>query len=408
MNTQNGDIQRKPKGYCELKLLVEEFQRVANYFKSAKGREKISSNDPYIAAMFQENGSVQLLDGTSLSQFIKQGIPNGIETVSVFITPKGSKYDQEKNIKYCNFQTEYKIDKRACPQEHFWKLNVNQTITGGKKEASTIKSMSKIVNSKMKVICRMIVNKLESKMNCRVSHLVLDFVLDMNDDLWLVRTSECKISIEKSFVTKTALKKEQILHSRTETNDRLSANIRSKNTSMPYAKSQMDSLDGASKILGSTQLGQVCQGDFCGYEMETFMSGSAALNNYNENNLVPRDSEDDEVAVIRKRLLKIEHESQLKQIEEKWDEAIMRTKRGPSMTPSFDVTQSLVIQSRKCKDQIDMFLRHHRKGSKKAESILNDLWQGNSMGGSFPGHYYRSVKVCSNCFQVYELIKRKK
>ena len=78
---------------------------------------------------------------------------------------------------------------------------------------------------------------------------------------------------------------------------------------------------------------------------------------------------------------------------------------GDYAIPLFDVTQSLIIRARKNKDKIDLFLRHHRKHNGKSDAILQDIWKENTIGGSFPGHYYRSVKVCSNCFHVYEFIK---
>ena len=162
--------------------------------------------------------------------------------------------------------------------------------------------------------------------------------------------------------------------------------------------------NGVSEILGSTQLGKICPGDFCCYDMKTYLSRSMDLNNFDEHEM-PMNIDSCQVVGIRNKLLKMEHESQLEEVEIKWNNDTAKRRIDHYPVPLYYVTQSLIIRARKNKDKIDLCLRHYNKPNYKSNVILNDIWKENTIEGLFLGHYYHLVKVCSNCFQVYEFMK---
>ena len=56
---------------------------------------------------------------------------------------------------------------------------------------------------------------------------------------------------------------------------------------------------------------------------------------------------------------------------------------------------------------MQLLLRRHRKGEKGDYISQRDV-EGFSLGENYPGHYYRPVKVCAKCFQVYNLVEKER
>ena len=72
-------------------------------------------------------------------------------------------------------------------------------------------------------------------------------------------------------------------------------------------------------------------------------------------------------------------------------------------TTLVDFPHAAIIQARKEKALVDLFLRRHKKGEKNVD--YGDAMDDFSLADQFPGHYYAPVKCCTNCFRVYNFIE---
>ncbi|ETL37061.1 hypothetical protein L916_11117 [Phytophthora nicotianae] len=66
----------------------------------------------------------------------------------------------------------------------------------------------------------------------------------------------------------------------------------------------------------------------------------------------------------------------------------------------------LVAQTRAEKQLVDLFIRRYQNGEDGdylAEAYYGD---GEPLGVTFPGYYYRDVQVCANCYEFYTLVEK--
>ncbi|GMI13015.1 hypothetical protein TrVE_jg4274 [Triparma verrucosa] len=172
-----------------------------------------------------------------------------------------------------------------------------------------------------------------------------------------------------------------------------------------------------STLMGSTQMEMSCKGDFCGYDIMGHTKAQAELSNsdFTKDSFVS--TSDKPLTDLRSRLLEEEREStfdMLGQIKKERARSA-RGKKGKhgaivdddleAEKSFYELPMSAVIQSRKEKHLVELLLRRHKKGEKNIDYVGIEDSDGFDLGESFPGHYYKPVKVCQCCFRVYNFIE---
>ncbi|KAF4135768.1 Ankyrin repeats domain-containing protein [Phytophthora infestans] len=82
----------------------------------------------------------------------------------------------------------------------------------------------------------------------------------------------------------------------------------------------------------------------------------------------------------------------------------VETQQPPPLTHT--IPFKLVAQTRAEKQLVDLFIRRYQNGEDGdylAEAYYGD---GEPLGVTFPGYYYRDVQVCANCYEFYMLVEK--
>ncbi|KAG7402112.1 hypothetical protein PHYBOEH_005675 [Phytophthora boehmeriae] len=77
-----------------------------------------------------------------------------------------------------------------------------------------------------------------------------------------------------------------------------------------------------------------------------------------------------------------------------------------SLQPTHTIPFKLVAQTRAEKKLVDLFIRRYQNGEDGdylAEAYYGD---GEPLGVTFPGYYYRDAQVCANCYEFYMLVEK--
>lgn len=84
--------------------------------------------------------------------------------------------------------------------------------------------------------------------------------------------------------------------------------------------------------------------------------------------------------------------------------------RGETETDEIEESRmipfKLIAQTRAEKQLVDLFIRRYQNGEDGdylAEAYFGD---GEPLGETFPGYYYQEVRVCRNCYELYNLVER--
>ncbi|KAE9112432.1 hypothetical protein PF010_g10443 [Phytophthora fragariae] len=83
-----------------------------------------------------------------------------------------------------------------------------------------------------------------------------------------------------------------------------------------------------------------------------------------------------------------------------------RLQRAETMPLTHTIPFKLVAQTRAEKQLVDLFIRRYQSGEDGdylAEAYYGD---GEPLGVTFPGYYYRDVQVCANCYEFYTLVEK--
>ncbi|KAL3666527.1 hypothetical protein V7S43_008160 [Phytophthora oleae] len=86
-----------------------------------------------------------------------------------------------------------------------------------------------------------------------------------------------------------------------------------------------------------------------------------------------------------------------------------RLQRAEALQPpplTHTIPFKLVAQTRAEKQLVDLFIRRYQSGEDGdylAEAYYGD---GEPLGVTFPGYYYRDVQVCANCYEFYMLVEK--
>ncbi|KAK1947931.1 Acyl-CoA-binding domain-containing protein 2 [Phytophthora citrophthora] len=86
-----------------------------------------------------------------------------------------------------------------------------------------------------------------------------------------------------------------------------------------------------------------------------------------------------------------------------------RFQRAEALQPpplTHTIPFKLVAQTRAEKQLVDLFIRRYQSGEDGdylAEAYYGD---GEPLGVTFPGYYYRDVQVCANCYEFYMLVEK--
>ncbi|GMI02768.1 hypothetical protein TrLO_g5677 [Triparma laevis f. longispina] len=172
-----------------------------------------------------------------------------------------------------------------------------------------------------------------------------------------------------------------------------------------------------STLMGSTQMEMSCKGDFCGYDILTHTKSQSELSNsdFTKDSFIM--TSDKPLTDLRSRLLEEERDAtfdMLGQIKKERARSARGKKGEHSVSMDdelgaersfFELPMSAVIQSRKEKHLVELLLRRHKKGEKNIDYVGIEDSDGFDLGESFPGHYYKPVKVCQCCFRVYNFIE---
>ena len=176
--------------------------------------------------------------------------------------------------------------------------------------------------------------------------------------------------------------------------------------------------DTKSQILGSTQLESMCHGDFCRYDIQRYQSAPKDLNSSSVDkkfHLHQNQSKSDVSVAFTNfcdRLINEECEEKRIQDLALENENVQNDRNDERLRCGqdfmYDLPRRVIIQARKEKHIVDIFLRQHDgRGIKttdydyKFSAHSDDLM----LGSTFPGHYYMTVKVCQNCYFIYNLVE---
>ena len=156
------------------------------------------------------------------------------------------------------------------------------------------------------------------------------------------------------------------------------------------------------------------QGDFCSYDILSHSKSQSGLSNesFTKDSFVSTSNKP--LTELRSRLLEEERESTLDMLGQiKKERSKSARKAGESGAhldleedrALYELPMSAVIQSRKEKHLVELLLRRHKKGEKNIDYVGVEDSEGFALGETFPGHYYKPVKVCQHCFRVYNFIE---
>lgn len=172
------------------------------------------------------------------------------------------------------------------------------------------------------------------------------------------------------------------------------------------------------KVLGSSQvLG--CQGDFCNFDMgyledADFTEYAGSLNNAKtlsdfRSRLLAQGSSTDFISkdsTVSKLLQtdkvlggKNKSLPQLKPI----TGASVPAPSEAAPAAVKKITLKSIIQARQEMPLVKMQLERHRKGD-VAPYVREETYTDMSVAGKLPGHYYKEVPCCMNCFKVYNIV----
>mmetsp|Transcript_16373 Transcript_16373/g.24141 ORF Transcript_16373/g.24141 Transcript_16373/m.24141 type:complete len:2281 (-) Transcript_16373:1010-7852(-) len=349
---------------------------------------------PPIAVLIGEYAnSIQLVDESNLRQIAKAGrVDAGIEMMTAFIHPRGSSNQNagEMHPTICNFRYFFALNKLAKPSERFIRLNIGDGVTG--KSNRELPSKISHVNKSMSMCMDALIRIIENCKGCRVINLVADFVVDVTESVWLVRVSNCDVAHEPRFAATSA---SESLRRRNDNNENLGRIHCAENHS-----SELTS-EFAAHILGSTQLENSCKGDFCGFDVSKCMGNALDLRNVSEldEHLFGSCSKREKAAnEFESKLVDQEQNAALKEL----TGGFGKTSRNIGFECEHDMPYNIILLARKEKHLVDAFLRRYREGEKNVQYMGVDDAR---LGEQFPGHFYRPVKVCSNCYNIYNKIR---
>lgn len=179
------------------------------------------------------------------------------------------------------------------------------------------------------------------------------------------------------------------------------------------------------KVLGSSQvLG--CQGDFCNFDMGYLEDGvfteftgqlktAKSLNDFRSRLLAQGTSTDfiaKDSAVSK--LLQTEKgfggkNKSLPQLKPLTGSSATQSTAGASPADTTNsaavkkITLKSIIQARQEMPLVKMQLERHRKGD-PAPYVREETYTDMAVAGKLPGHYYKEVPCCLNCFKVYNIV----
>ncbi|CAM9344055.1 unnamed protein product, partial [Hapterophycus canaliculatus] len=178
-------------------------------------------------------------------------------------------------------------------------------------------------------------------------------------------------------------------------------------------------LDSAAtnRIYGSTQL-EGCRGDFCEFDVSQRVREEEAHTNFVEkvaraagaaNGLI------ENLSPLRLKIISMENEDPGDGALGSLTAGVVKPGgRGPRAARHSDTNSELldipykaVVQARQERPLVEAFLRRYARGEDGDYHRYLDGGHRDEpylVGGKYPGVYYRSVKVCSNCHMVYTLV----
>eukprot|EP00903_Cladosiphon_okamuranus_P006198 g6095.t1 len=306
------------------------------------------------------------------------------------------------------------------------------TRGGGERTRGLLLSKNSRINKEVVAAVRSVVVAIERSKLCRVLRLDAEFVLDEDDELWLVGVTSCKIAARLALAG--VLQGNADHHGRGHqqgTECALATELRSKKHEADEISDIFDScvakLDQAAtnRIYGSTQVMaegrdevEGCRGDFCEFDV-----GKRVREEETHRNLVEKVARAagaanglvEHLSPLRLRIISMGNEDLADASTASATAAVVRPGgRGPRIarhsdhtSERFDIPYKSVVQARQERPLAEAFLRRYARGENGGYHQYLNGGKGDEpylVGGKFPGVYYRPVKVCSNCHMVYTLV----
>ena len=157
--------------------------------------------------------------------------------------------------------------------------------------------------------------------------------------------------------------------------------------------------------LGSSQLNGCC-GDFCSREFD--IGDYAKESRYrNISKSTPGSSSsgssssafNDRLRAMDQLLPPLDEKNQ------KSTPASTVSRQGSSTNLDHKISFKYIAQARIEKEYVEMYLRRYQS-KEVCDYLTEELYASSqTVSESFPGHYYREVEICHNCFNVYSLIE---
>lgn len=290
--------------------------------------------------------------------------------------------------------------------------------------------MDVLLNNEMDSAVKRLIYYVEKMHKCRIIGLTCTFCVDVHGDVYLCRVLECDmidyskkretpVDLQMFYDTPSALQERAMVRNQDKTlsgsqeayiskilqekGSKKMANLLGKKKTNSIV---LDSLNvseakerwnerrtAASTHLGSSQ-GKGCCGDFCSLVLPYY----GEKTNNNDRLAAARDAlSATELNKIMKKMNNVESmKSKLKAI------------GGLNVASNIlecNVPFKYIAQARVEKKYVDLFIKRY-KLQQDGDYLTEECYGGfGALGETFPGHYYRDVQVCKNCYQLYFLIE---
>ena len=340
---------------------------------------------------------------------------------------------------YTNYQHEIRIHADGRPQTKSFKLSAKLAMTASDQDggAQQFPSMEARVNAQMDDICRTAMLTIEMNRKCRVSYFSAQFVLDANGTVWLSRTLKV--------LTVSSTQKRSRRPTQAESAEELEASYASDSSQSNLERTLAGSYDVPSRTEEriarrmARETPEPSQDDVDYILHDETSNLVASRRDKLSRNAVTTELLADElpaetVSAVKGRLLhaapqmgstqkgvnsalKVKYENDVRKwcggdfcgwdgdiTVDKDDFAAQKTKRPPSPGKPYEMQFKCVAQARAEKTLVDLLLRRHQRREHADYVTQKYLSDGGVMAENFPGHYYRPIKVCSNCYKVYNMI----
>ena len=404
---KNGHVLKKSDANARIENIIKRFTKVAkSYDRNADMNAAVVWNDDGTTCEFvRQLDLFQLLDNLPRQNMIIQN----------FVQPKG----QLEKEHLANFILEYKLTRDGRRNIKCTKVSVGM---------QHIPSHDLSLNKAAEDATTSLVSVIERSRRCRVAIMTCLFVVDDNGNAFLCQTTSCEIlpsrkkaegemsdeEVENgtiytgpSAMTQRVIRREQRKSVLVPEEDRIAEILGDSGRkkvlrndfeidSSERSRSKASRASRRSVVathLGSSQK-KGCSGDYCTLKLE-----------------MQTDEPDDPFAVARATLSRKEMKNLLRKMtsssykyEATPDPDLENHLQKPPSVARHNIPFKYIAQARSETELVDLFVRRHSSGE-SGDYLTEEFISTNGVAENFPGHYYKDVKVCDNCYHLYYMIE---